>query len=158
MAPLTFSSFLRPSLLCYINRLQTDLLKHSNKIYYALVAILHCQNILNTNSPKYVSHLSQARNQTFPEGGSKSGMVTHKISGSLIVSYCASTISMRSMLMLGGSGGMPPRKILKNRCSEIESGGILECLLAILYALISRAKYYHYNNACYRLTKAMVVS
>ena len=23
-----------------------------------------------------------------------------------------------------GSGGMPPRKILKNRCSEIESGGI----------------------------------
>ena len=30
------------------------------------------------------------------------------------------TISMHSMLMLGGSGGMPPRKILKNRFSEIE--------------------------------------
>ena len=50
---------------------------------------------------------------------------------------------------------MPPRKYLKNRCSEIESGGILECLLAILYALISRVKYHHYNKACYRLTKAM---
>ena len=35
-------------------------------------------------------------------------------------------ISMRSMLMLGGSGGMLPRKILKNRCSEIESEAILE--------------------------------
>ena len=59
-----------------------------------------------------------------------------------------STISMRSVLMLGGLGACPPRKILKNRCSEIESGGILECLLAILYALISRVKYHHYNNAC----------
>ena len=67
-------------------------------------------------------------------------------------------ISMHSMLMLGGSGGIPPRKFLKIRCSEIESGGILECLLAIIHALISRVKYHHYNNACYRLTKAMVVS
>ena len=25
-----------------------------------------------------------------------------------------------------GSGGLPPRKILKNRCSEIKSEGILE--------------------------------
>ena len=32
--------------------------------------------------------------------------------------------SMHSMLMLGGSGGMSPRKFFKNRCSEIESGGI----------------------------------
>ena len=68
------------------------------------------------------------------------------------------TISMRSMLMLGGLGAFHTRKILKNRCSEIESGGILVYLLAILYALISRVKYHHYNNACYRLTKAMVVS
>ena len=37
-----------------------------------------------------------------------------------------STISMRSMLILGGSGGMPPRKFLKNRCSAIDFGGILE--------------------------------
>ena len=37
---------------------------------------------------------------------------------------------MRSMLILGGSGGMPPRKILKNRCSEMAFGGISECLLA----------------------------
>ena len=35
-----------------------------------------------------------------------------------------STLSMRSMLLLGGSGGMPPRKILKNRCSEIASESI----------------------------------
>ena len=26
---------------------------------------------------------------------------------------------MRSMLILGGSGGMPPQEILKNRCSEM---------------------------------------
>ena len=36
------------------------------------------------------------------------------------------SVSMHSMLMLGGSGGMAPRKCLKNRCSEIESEGILE--------------------------------
>jgi len=33
---------------------------------------------------------------------------------------------MCSMLLPGGSGGMPPSKILKNRCSEIESEGISE--------------------------------
>ena len=45
---------------------------------------------------------------------------------------------MRSMLMLGGSGACPSRKILKNRCFEIEFGSILECLPAILCALILR--------------------
>ena len=40
-------------------------------------------------------------------------------------SIVRSTISMWSILMLGGSGGMPPRKNLK-RCSEIESEAILE--------------------------------
>ena len=63
---------------------------------------------------------------------------------------------MRSTLMLGGLGACPQENF-ENRCSEIESGGILGCLLAILYALISRVKYHHYNNACYRLTKVMVV-
>ena len=40
---------------------------------------------------------------------------------------------MHSMLMLGGSGGIPLRKFLKNRCSEIESEGILEvkCIIYI---------------------------
>ena len=42
----------------------------------------------------------------------------------LYVLLCFGTISMHSMLMLGGSGGMPPQKILKNRCSEIESEGL----------------------------------
>ena len=28
-----------------------------------------------------------------------------------------------------GSGDMPPRKFLKNRCSEIESEGILESII-----------------------------
>ena len=38
-----------------------------------------------------------------------------------------STISMHSMLMLGRFGGMPPpRKILENRCSEIEFENISE--------------------------------
>ena len=42
------------------------------------------------------------------------------------ISYVVrSTISMRSMLKLGGSRGMPPRKILKITCSEIDFGGIL---------------------------------
>jgi len=36
------------------------------------------------------------------------------------VSIVQSTISIHSMLMLGGSGGMPPQKKL---CSEIEFGG-----------------------------------
>ena len=50
--------------------------------------------------------------------------------------YCAKHNQLRSMLMLGGFGDMPPRKFLKNRCSEIESEGILESK----YTLISRAK------------------
>ena len=29
---------------------------------------------------------------------------------------------MRSMEQLGGSGGMPSKKFLKNKCSEIDSG------------------------------------
>ena len=33
---------------------------------------------------------------------------------------------MRSMQMLGGSGGMPPQENFKNGCSEIESGGIFD--------------------------------
>ena len=51
-----------------------------------------------------------------------------------------STISMRSMLMLGGSRGMPPRKILKNRCSKIKFGAfkpqIMLCL-DYLYSFIA---------------------
>ena len=31
---------------------------------------------------------------------------------------------------------MPPKRILKNRCSDIEFGGILESLMAILGALL----------------------
>ena len=47
-----------------------------------------------------------------------------------------STISMCSMLMLGGSGGMNPRNFLKNKCSEIESESILESIyLALQYVL-----------------------
>ena len=36
-----------------------------------------------------------------------------------LVYECTGPI-VRSILMLGGSGGMPPRKILKSRCSEID--------------------------------------
>ena len=32
--------------------------------------------------------------------------------------------STPSILILGGSGGMPPRNILKIRCQEIKFGGI----------------------------------
>ena len=35
-----------------------------------------------------------------------------------------STPCMRSMLKLGGSGGMPPRKILKNKYQKTEFGNI----------------------------------
>ena len=41
-----------------------------------------------------------------------------------LINIVRSTISMRSMLLLGGSGGMPPRKFLKIRYSEIDSDGI----------------------------------
>ena len=49
-----------------------------------------------------------------------------------------STLSMRSMLLLGGSGGMPPRKILKNRCSEIASESIFcQLLLVVIIIMVS---------------------
>ena len=41
-----------------------------------------------------------------------------------LVYECTGPI-VRSMLMLRVSGGMPPRRILKNRCSEIEFRSIL---------------------------------
>ena len=66
----------------------------------------------------------------FLGGGAKYYPVGSKAYGYLghlyICSIVQSTISMRSMLMLGGLGACPPRKILKNRCSEIESEAILE--------------------------------
>ena len=37
----------------------------------------------------------------------------------------ASAAGVQSMLLLGGSVGMPPRKICKNRHQEIEFGGNL---------------------------------
>ena len=43
-----------------------------------------------------------------------------------ILSYMESDYVVRSttsMLKLGGSGGMPPRKFLKITCSEIDFGG-----------------------------------
>ena len=43
-----------------------------------------------------------------------------------IHSIVQSTISIHSMLMLGGRGACPIRNILKNRCSEIKSEVILE--------------------------------
>ena len=38
--------------------------------------------------------------------------------------YCASTISMQSILMLGGSRDMPPEKVKMVRCVEIEYGAV----------------------------------
>ena len=35
---------------------------------------------------------------------------------------------------------MPPRKILKNKCPDIEFGDIMESLIAILCVLISKLK------------------
>ena len=43
-----------------------------------------------------------------------------------ICSNVQSTIRMHSMLLLGRSGDMFPRKILNNRCFEIEFEGISE--------------------------------
>ena len=45
---------------------------------------------------------------------------------------------MHSMLLLGGSGGMPPQENLKNRCSEIASESIFVNLLARLYSYVFR--------------------
>ena len=42
----------------------------------------------------------------------------------LVTNSVRSTLSMRSMLLLGGLGACPPRKILKNRCSEMASENI----------------------------------
>ena len=44
----------------------------------------------------------------------------------------AQPVSIHNILMLGGLG-MPPRKFLKNRYSEIESEGILESKYHIMY-------------------------
>ena len=49
--------------------------------------------------------------------------------------YCAK-ISMHSMLMLGSLGACPPGKF-ENRCSEIESEGILESIYLALQCVLT---------------------
>ena len=51
----------------------------------------------------------------------KAGLPTGFRESDVQVPIVQSTISM---LMLGGSGDMPPRKFLKNMCSKIEFGSI----------------------------------
>jgi len=46
----------------------------------------------------------------------------------MIVSYCAKHSQYARHANARGSGGMPPRKILKNRISEIEFGDVLESI------------------------------
>ena len=77
-------------------------------LYTQSVVLLHC---VRNNIPR------QSRSKL-----EKSGQAIQMALASVIV---RSTISMHSMLMLGGSGGMPPRKIFEKRCSEIAFGGIL---------------------------------
>ena len=57
----------------------------------------------------------QGRIQNFAKGGSWLMAMVYIVH---------SIMSMQSMLMLGGSGGMPPRKIWKIRHSNIEFGGL----------------------------------
>ena len=52
----------------------------------------------------------------------------HVVSLEVKFTLCAKHTCMRSMPMLGGSGGMPPQKILKIAPSEIESESILNDL------------------------------
>ena len=44
----------------------------------------------------------------------------------MIVSYCTKHNQYVKHANARGSGGMPPRKILKNRSTEIEFGDVLE--------------------------------
>jgi len=56
----------------------------------------------------------------FCEGESKVKLRFLCVGG--FMTLCEAHSEMQSMSLLGGSGGMPPRKALKNACSEIESG------------------------------------
>ena len=58
-----------------------------------------------------------------------------------ICSIVKSTISMQSMLMLGGSGGMPPQKNFEKRCSEIAFLGHFQCNLDKLVGTASTVKF-----------------
>ena len=63
----------------------------------------------------------------------------HNCEGLYIV--VQSTTSMRSMLLLGGLGACPPRKILKILCSEIES----ESILSYNYVIVAATDHTYYN-------------
>ena len=60
--------------------------------------------------------------QYYPAGSKAYGYLGHLN----ICSIVQSTISMHSMLMLGGFGACPPRKFLKNKRSQIVFEAILE--------------------------------
>ena len=57
---------------------------------------------------------SQARSQDYQKGGYLHNIIAHEV-------YAC----VRKHARLGGSGGMPPRKFLKFRCSETTSQAIL---------------------------------
>ena len=59
----------------------------------------------STNSERLFLGAGQGRIQNFAKGGPWLMAMVYIV---------CSTISMQSMLMLGGSGGMPPQKNLKN--------------------------------------------
>ena len=56
--------------------------------------------------------------------GSKFGLVRQILGQISQHSVQLQVHSMRSMQMLGGSGGMPPQENLKNGCSEIEDSSV----------------------------------
>ena len=66
-------------------------------------------------------HIGQANSSSMDIHVWKAGLPTGFREPDVQVPIVQSTISM---LMLRGSGGMPPRKFLKNMCSEIEFGSI----------------------------------
>jgi len=50
-----------------------------------------------------------------------------------LIDVVQSTTSMQGMLLLGGLGACPPRKFLKIKCSEIDSGGIFYQKIKMIY-------------------------
>ena len=77
-------------------------------------------------------------------GGSSSNMVTPKMYQLDLNQSAKHFIGMRSMPLLGGSFGIPPRKCLKNRSSDTESDYNFiysqdwsDCVISIIIILYS---------------------
>ena len=95
----------------------------SKSFLLAILPLLNCMAIYNRGGGSSFTLVRQVL-QTWTYMCGKQGYL-QDLENMMYKSYCAKHNQHAKHANARGSGGMPPRKFLKNRCYEIEFGSIL---------------------------------